>query len=205
MSFSDQNLSIVRRCRRRKLFTFSSSSPEPLGHFQPNLAQSILGCMGFQVCSNEGPCPFSRGDNYEIVKIHWRNLKIFFSRTTEPISTKLGTKHPWVKGIQVCSNEGSRHFPRGDNYEIVKIHWRNLKIFLFRTTGPISTKLAIKHPWVKGIQLCSNEEPHPFPRGNYYEIVKIHWRCFVPSLVENGSVDLEKKIFDFCQCIFAIS
>ena len=26
-----------------KLFTFSSSSPEPLGQFQPNLAQSILG------------------------------------------------------------------------------------------------------------------------------------------------------------------
>ena len=30
--FSDQNMSIVRgRCRCRKLFTFSSSSPEPLG------------------------------------------------------------------------------------------------------------------------------------------------------------------------------
>ena len=52
VSFSDQNLSVVRRCRRcrrcrcrcrRKLFTFSSSSPEPLGQFQPNLAQSILG------------------------------------------------------------------------------------------------------------------------------------------------------------------
>ena len=46
--FSDHNLSVVslhchcwRRCR--KLFTFSSSSPEPLGQFQPNLAQSILG------------------------------------------------------------------------------------------------------------------------------------------------------------------
>ena len=40
VSFSDQNLSVVRRrcccrCRRyRKLFTFSSSSPEPLGQFQ---------------------------------------------------------------------------------------------------------------------------------------------------------------------------
>ena len=45
VSFSDQNLSIVRRrccCRCRNLFTFSSSSPEPLGQFQPNLAQSIL-------------------------------------------------------------------------------------------------------------------------------------------------------------------
>ena len=46
VSFSDQNLSIVRRCRRRCCrcrFTFSSSSPEPLDQFQPNLAQSILG------------------------------------------------------------------------------------------------------------------------------------------------------------------
>ena len=48
MSFSDQNLSIVRhhRCRLLccyKLFTCSSSSPEPLGHFQPNFAQIILG------------------------------------------------------------------------------------------------------------------------------------------------------------------
>ena len=47
VSFSDQNLSVVRRrccCWRcRKLFTFSSSSPEILGLFQPNLAQRILG------------------------------------------------------------------------------------------------------------------------------------------------------------------
>ena len=45
VSFSDRNLSVVRRCRRlrrlrcRKLFTFSSCSPVPLGQFQPNLAQ----------------------------------------------------------------------------------------------------------------------------------------------------------------------
>ena len=72
---------------------------------------------------------------------------------------KLGTKHPCVKGIQICSNEGPRPFPRGDNYEIAKIHWRNFKIFFSRTTGPISTEIGTKHPWVKGIQVCSNEEP----------------------------------------------
>ena len=43
VSFSDQNLSVVsyrcRRCRRRrrKLFTFSSSSPELLRQFQANV------------------------------------------------------------------------------------------------------------------------------------------------------------------------
>ena len=41
-------------------------------------------------------------------------FKIFFSRTTEPISTKHGTKHPLVKGIQVCSNEGLHPFSRGE-------------------------------------------------------------------------------------------
>ena len=30
---------------------------------------------------------------------------------------------------------------------------------LFRTDGPISTKFSAKHPWVKGIQICSNGEP----------------------------------------------
>ena len=128
------------------------------------------------VCSNEGPHPSPRGDNNEIAKIHWRNSKIFFSRTNEPISTKLGTKHPWVKGIQVCSNEGPRPFPRGDNNEIAKIHWRNSKIFFSRTNEPISTKLGTKHPWVKGIQVCSNEGPCSFSRGDNYKMVKIHWR-----------------------------
>ena len=42
-----------------------------------------------------------------------RKLLIFFSRTTGPISTKLGTKHPWVEGIQVYSNGSLTPFPQG--------------------------------------------------------------------------------------------
>ena len=64
VSFSDQNLSVIRchRCFRcRKLFTFSSSSPEP-----------------------------------------------------GPVSTKLGTNHPWVKGILDYSNDRrAPPFPKG--------------------------------------------------------------------------------------------
>ena len=52
------------------------------------------------------------------------NFKIFISRATGPISSKLGTKHPWVKGIQ-----------RGDNYEIAKIHRRNFKNLLLQNHG----------------------------------------------------------------------
>ena len=32
------------------------------------------------------------------------------------------TKHPWMKGIQVCSNEGLCPFLMGNNNEIAKIH-----------------------------------------------------------------------------------
>ena len=60
--------------------------------------------------------------------------------------------HPWVKGVQVSSNKGPRPFPRGDNYQKANKHGRNLKIFFSRTTGPISTKLGIKHTGMKETQ-----------------------------------------------------
>jgi len=31
-----------------------------------------------------------------------------FSRTTRPISTKLGRNDAWEKGIQICSNKGAK-------------------------------------------------------------------------------------------------
>ena len=46
VSFPEQNLSVVRRRCRCKLFTFSSSSPEPLGQHQPNLAQKNVQMKG---------------------------------------------------------------------------------------------------------------------------------------------------------------
>ena len=68
--------------------------------------------------SNEGPRPFQKGDNFEIAKILLMKFKNLSSSINSPISTILGTKHHWVNGIQVCSNEGPRPFPRGGNYEI---------------------------------------------------------------------------------------
>ena len=50
-----------------------------------------------------------------------------FFRTTGPISIKLGTKHPWVKGIQIiCSNVGSYYFRKGDNSNFQPICLENL-------------------------------------------------------------------------------
>ena len=60
---------------------------------------------------------------YKIAKYHWRNFKISFSRTTGVISTKLGTKHPWVNGgFRFVQTIG-----RALNYKIAKIHRRNSK------------------------------------------------------------------------------
>ena len=57
-----------------KLFTFPSSSPEPLGQFQPNLAQTILGWRGFEFVQMEGSALF-QGEI--IANIHWWKFKNF--------------------------------------------------------------------------------------------------------------------------------
>jgi hypothetical protein len=42
-------------------------------------------------------------------------LKKIFSRTSRPISIKLGINHPWVKRILNCSYKGPGPVQRGDN------------------------------------------------------------------------------------------
>ena len=92
---------------------------------------TLSSCVSFGFCSPELKAQVSFSDHLSsVVCLSVRpsvclktfHIFIFFSRTTGPISTKLGTKHPWVKGIQIYSNEGPRSFPMGDNYEIAKIH-----------------------------------------------------------------------------------
>jgi hypothetical protein len=56
---------------------------------------------GIQDCSSKVPGPLQRGDNKKNVKVGWGHLKILFSRTIGPILTRLGTNHPWVKGIPI--------------------------------------------------------------------------------------------------------
>ena len=122
VSFSDHNLSVVRRhcrrrrrrrCRRRlcKLFTLSSSSPEPLGQFQPNLAQSILGWRRFKWRAT--------GDNSEntltifknlLLQNHWSNFKQTWHKAS------LG------KGNSSLFKWRATPFPKGDIYEIAKIY-----------------------------------------------------------------------------------
>ena len=80
--------------------------------------------------------PFPSGDDNQIVIIHWWNWKLFFSRTTGQISTKLGRKHSWEKGIQVFANKGLFSFSNrtlNQCYGIIKplcryVYW--LELFL---------------------------------------------------------------------------
>ena len=69
-------------------------------------------------------------------------------------------KHPWVNGIQVCSNEGLCRFPRGAYYTLPK-----MQIISSRTTKQISTKrtCSTNHPLEKKIQVYSNKGSSSFP------------------------------------------
>ena len=67
------------------------------------------------VYSNEGPCPSQRKDKSEIVKLYWKNFKIL---SLKPISSKFGTKHPWIDGIQIFTNKGPHPSSRGDNSKV---------------------------------------------------------------------------------------
>jgi hypothetical protein len=75
----------------------------------------------------------------------------FFSRTTGPILTILGTNHLWREGNLNFQMKG-KTLAQGEI--IAKMNWTFLKIFS-RTNTPISIKLGTNYPWVKGILNCS--------------------------------------------------
>ena len=64
-------------------------------------------------------------DRYSSIvrRILWNKLFIFLSspKTTKPISTKLGTKHPELMGIQICSNERLPRFSSGMGLKTILI------------------------------------------------------------------------------------
>ena len=89
VSFSDHLSSVVCLSVRPsvrpsvcKLFTFSSSSPEPLVQFQPNLTQSILGWRGFKFVQMKGPALFQG----QIITKLWKYIdEIKKSSSPEPL------------------------------------------------------------------------------------------------------------------------
>jgi hypothetical protein len=49
------------------------------------------------------------------------------------------------------------------------------KVFFSSTVMPISIKIGVNHPWVKGILNCSNKGPGPFQRGDSLKNAKMGW------------------------------
>jgi hypothetical protein len=72
--------------------------------------------MQIEVCPTHGPQGLGEAT---IGKIIYTSVciekKIFFSRTSRPISIKLGTNHPLVKEILNYSNKEPGPVQRGDN------------------------------------------------------------------------------------------
>lgn len=72
----------------------------------PKITQSMRGYRRFK---------FYRVNNNENTPTTFN----IFSRTTKPIST-IGSKHPWLKEIQICWNEGPDLFSSEDYFDIEK-------------------------------------------------------------------------------------
>jgi hypothetical protein len=90
----------------------------------------------------------------------------FFSRTTWPILTTLGTNHPWGEGIDIFANEGWRPSPRGDNSKRVKIYPKKfLKSSSPEPLGQFQPELAEIILGVRGL---------PSLRGDNSKRVQIH-------------------------------
>ena len=71
-----------------------SSSPEPLGQFQPDIRVTES-----QICSNKATLPFLSRDINKIAKMHLRRLRIYLSTTAGPMLRPNFTDYPWVEGI----------------------------------------------------------------------------------------------------------
>ena len=113
---------------------------------------------------------------------------IFF-KTTEPISTKLctkhllkeKTKHPYMKGV--CSNDGLLPFPRRVHSKILKIYWQLLKrSSSLESFGQIQANLAqsiLGWKVNKFVQMKGNA--HSSPRRNFGKIVNFNKTCLISS------------------------
>ena len=108
---------------------FSSPWAESSSEFFWSL---VVRCLS--VCPSD--CLSVNLSYFQLLKNHWAN----FNQTWHKVSLS--------EGDSSLSNEGPCPFPRGGNYKIVKIHWRNSN---------------------------SNEVPHLFSRRDNYEIANLKY------------------------------
>jgi hypothetical protein len=74
-------------------------------------------------------------------------LKKIFSRTSRPISMKLGTNHPWVKRIKNCWKERPGSFPGKVNHRNANEGWDHLKIFFLKNHSARRAHIYRKAFW----------------------------------------------------------
>ena len=141
-NFSDHlssvNPSVCLSVRLSVNFTFSFS--QPLGQFQPNLAQRSLDDRDWIFFQMKHHALFDG----EITKMH-RQIEKSFSPEALCQFNQTWHKNSLDEGNLYCSNDGPRFFPRGHNRQTAKIHWWNLKIFFSRTNKLMSTKHGTKY------------------------------------------------------------
>ena len=114
--------------------------------------------MGTQVCSNEGPHPFPRGDDYTKSK---NTLTKFWKYTLEPLSqfyiNLVQSILKWWK-FEFVQKKDHVLFQRDIITKQQKyIEFKNL-LHKFSITGPISFKHGTKHTWVKETQGFTNRD-----------------------------------------------
>ena len=117
-----------------------SSSTEPLSHFQPNLAQSIIKWRWFNFFSKERSSTSEIGVKCKIVNIHY--WKLFKSSSPEP----LGHFQPKLAhsiGFNFIIRRSNPLHKKGDNYKKYKYIDKFLILFL-QNIWTNSTK-----PWHK--------------------------------------------------------
>ena len=96
-------------CRRQEVFTHSEML---LKWLRKNLCWKAIGCPGFSESCNTslGSTHFNSPELKAQLSFSDRLLSVFCPSVFPSVCTlftlnKLGTNHPWMKGVHVCSNE----------------------------------------------------------------------------------------------------
>jgi hypothetical protein len=123
-------------------------------------------------------------------------LKWNLPRTTGLISIKLGTKYPWVKEIQNCSNKEQYTSQRRDNTKNIKIGQNHLKVFS-RTMKPEKLRFAWKPPDMVYIFhiMVPRGRMRPQLGKSYY--ICLYWKIRLQNPHDFGGATIRKTIFTF--------
>ena len=96
-----------------------------------------------------------------------------------------GTNYPWVKGIQVCSNEGPHPSQRGDYCEMMNINWQLSKNLLLQNHIANFIRTWHKVSLGEGDLILCKWRATPFSKGRLLWNIKSTLRTFKNLLLQN--------------------